>query len=258
MRKFYLIWRDLRIVGRAVWLNLALFLGLVLGAALVLGGAGSYPGASFSELLVLSFHMTHLESVPAGQGVLATALIFGLPVLTIIILGEGALRVVAVYIRRRQRREVWDPLVAQTFSGHTVICGLGELGRAICTQMLEKETMARIVLVDVRVDLLAELGITESKYPNVTHIHGDMTSVATLEEANCRSAGLIIITSGEDGHNLEAGVKVQELTGQGKIWIRLHRSKVAHLICPRDNVHFFSPYQKAAETLLMEMNGEGR
>lgn len=124
--------------------------------------------------------------------------------------------------------------------------------------MLEKEPLARLVLVDVRVDLLAELGITESKYPNVTHIHGDMTSIATLEEAKCRGAYLIIITSGEDGHNLEAGLKVQELNGQGKIWICLHRSKVAQLICPRDNVHFFSPYQRAAETLLLEMNGEGR
>jgi hypothetical protein len=257
MRPFDLIWRDVRIVGRAVWLNLALYLALVLGAALVLEGFGSYPEASFLELLVLSFHMTHLESVPAGQGVLTTVLIFGLPVLTIIILGEGALRVVAVYIRRRQRREVWDPLVAQTFSGHTIICGLGELGRAICSQILEKDPLDRLVLVDVRADLLAELGITESTYPNVTHIHGDMTSLATLEEANCRAAGLIIITSGEDGHNLEAGVKVQELNHQGKIWIRLHRSKVAQLISPRDNVHFFSPYQKAAETLLLQMNGQG-
>lgn len=43
MQKLDLIWRDLCIVGRAVWLNLA----LLLGAALLLTGAGSYLEAIF-------------------------------------------------------------------------------------------------------------------------------------------------------------------------------------------------------------------
>jgi hypothetical protein len=36
-------WRDLRIVARAVWLNLALYAGLLLAGASLLSLSGAYP-----------------------------------------------------------------------------------------------------------------------------------------------------------------------------------------------------------------------
>lgn len=255
MARLRFFWRDIGIVIRAVWLNMVLFVTMILVAAILLKAAGTIPDASFLDIVVRAWFLTFFESLPVNkQGWVAALLAFTLPTLMILILGEGVVRVMTSYQLRRENREDWDPMVIQTFKNHTVICGLGELGRAICFRILEQDPETQLALVDTQDDLLAELGLTEKQYPNVAHVHSDMTSKATLEDANVARASLVIITSGADGHNLETGVKVNELNPQAQIWIRLHRSKVAQLIRPTPNVHFFSPYEKAAEFLLGSIN----
>lgn len=243
-------WRDLRIVGRALWANVALFVGLLLGAAVLMQAFGSHPGASFLDLLVDAFHMALLERVAEpGDGVVPAVLTFVLPLLALVILGEGALRVAAVYLRRGERREEWDLLVAETFSKHTVICGVGELGRAVFRQLIAADPDAQVVLVDTRPGVLTELGEIG---PNVCQVQVDMTTQAALEAAHCQEASLIILASGNDAFNLEAGFKALQLNPEAEIWIRLYRSGLASLMDLRTkpNVHFFSPYERAAEALV--------
>lgn len=257
MRRLASTWRDLRIVSRAVWVNLALFVGLLLGAAAMMRACGCYPEASFLELVVDSFHMAHLERVAEpGDGVIPAVLTFVVPLLTVVILGEGALRVAGVYLRGGERREEWDRMVAETFSKHTVICGVGELGRAVFRQLIGADSDVEVVLVDTRSAVLAELGEIG---PNVCHIQGDMTSMATLEAAQCQEARLIILASGNDAFNLEAGFKAVELNPEAEIWIRLYRSGLASLMDLRTkpNVHFFSPYERAAEALIAHVGTIG-
>lgn len=124
--------RDLKVVGLAAGDNLALFMAVVLGGAVVLLLSNAYPQASFPDLLVDSFHMAFLRRVAAnGDGWVPVLLTFLLPLFTVLVLGEGALRAISIYLRRRTHQEEWDLMVARTFAGHTVICGAGELGRAI-------------------------------------------------------------------------------------------------------------------------------
>jgi Trk K+ transport system NAD-binding subunit len=80
-----------------------------------------------------------------------------------------------------------------------------------------------------------------------------MTAQAALEAANCQDASLIILTSGNDAYNLEAGLKALRLNPNAQIWIRLYRSGLASLIGTKDNVHFFSPYERAAEALMEQI-----
>ncbi len=257
MGRLSYIWRDLRIVGRAVWPNLALFTGLLLVSAAILWFCKARPQVGFLTLVLDSFNLAHLERVSElGESWVSVVMTFVLPVLSVIILGEGALRVAAFYLQRRQRREEWDPLVAKTFSRHTVICGLGELGRAIYHQLIEKDPLAHVVLVDSRPGIPGELG---QSGPNVLQVQGDMTTRATLEDANCQAASLIILSSGNDAFNLEAGFKAMELNPQAQIWIRLYRKGLASLIAcaTLPNVHFFSPYERAAESLVGHMSGPG-
>lgn len=249
MSRLGLVWRDLRIVGRAVWINLSLFAAMLLGATILMEMSGSYPGISFDRILVKAFFMALLDPVEGGIGPIPTLLTFILPVLTMIILGEGALRVLTVYMRRGEQREEWDLLVAQTFSKHTVICGVGELGRAVVHRLITLNPEAQVVLVDTHPDIMAELGL---RGPNICHVQSDMTAQATLEAARCREANLIILTSGSDAHNLEAGSKALRLNPKAEIWIRLYRSGLASLmdLGTKPNVHFFSPYERAAEALV--------
>jgi voltage-gated potassium channel Kch len=250
MRRVRTAWRDLQVVVRAVSGNLALFAGLITGAALLMRLAGAYPGENLLDLIVRAFHMAYLEAVvEPGDGWVPEVLTFVVPVLGVLILGEGALRVFAVYLRRDEHREEWDRLVAKTFSRHTIICGVGELGRAMCRRLLALNPDTPIVLVDTKPDVLSELGV---RSPNVCHLQADMTSLATLEAANCREAALVILASGNDALNLEAGYKAHSLNPQAEIWIRLYRSELASLmdLATKPTIHFFSPYERAADALV--------
>jgi hypothetical protein len=245
--------RDLRIVAHAVWANLALFAALLLAAAGLLRLAGCYARANCLDLIVVAFNMAHLERVAEpGDGLLPAILTFVVPLLTAVILGEGVLRVLSVFVQRREHQEEWEIMVARTFEQHTVICGVGELGRAIFRRLIAADPDAQVVLVDTRPGIAAELGLGGV---NVCHVQADMTSQATLQAAHCDTASLIILACGNDAYNLEAGFKALQMNPQAQIWIRLYHSGLASLmdVSRKPNVHFFCPYERAAEALVTHL-----
>ena len=240
--------REFRVVVGSIWLNLVLFAMLLVGAAGLMLACGCYPGQTFGEVLVNAFYMTRIESVPESNHHLRAILVFVMPALTIIILGEGVLRVASIYLARRHHPEEWEKLMAGRLKGHTVLCGAGELGRALIGEMLRRDPGRDIVIVDTHPDVLQELGIQAN---NVRSIFGDMTSQQTLSSANVAAASTVIITSGDDAHNLEALSKAHGLNPKAQIWIRLYRSALKDMMdtITQPNIHFFLPYERAAQDL---------
>jgi hypothetical protein len=168
-----IFWRDSRITFQSVWKNLVLFFLLLVVAAWLLRLA--YPQASRLELLVDAFHMAVIERVVReGDGPLPLVLTLILPLLTLVILGEGVLRVLSIFIARDEHREEWDRMVAKSLHNHLVICGVGELGRALIRQLLETDPSANIVLVDPRPGIVAELG---QNHPNLIHLVADIPTL---------------------------------------------------------------------------------
>jgi hypothetical protein len=249
MKKIPQFWIDLKIVFSLIWINLGLFIGLmVLGAALM-KISGAYPQASWPGLLLNAFHMTILERVAQeSDGLMPILLSFILPLGTVIILGEGVMKIFSIYLQKREHREEWDIMVAKTYTNHIVICGVGELGMALVKRLHADHPEARIVLVDLRPGLLAEMGLSG---PNLVCLQSNMTSIETLKTANCQKARLILLTSGNDAFNLEAAYKIIQLNPKAEIWVRLHHSGLADLmdLARKPNVHFFSPYQQAADAI---------
>jgi hypothetical protein len=249
MRKISVLARDLKIVINAVWLNLVLFILLLLGGAATLHYSGAYPQANWLEQAVNAFHMAVLERVDQpGDGLAPAILTFVLPLLSVIVVGEGALRVLSVFIARGEHREEWDIMVAKTYSNHIVICGVGELGKALAKKIHAEQPDAKIILVDLRPGLVAELGLSGE---NIVCIQADITNLETLQNANCEKAGMILLTSGNDASNLETACKILQINPQARIWVRLHHNSLADLmdLSSRPNLHFFSPYQQAAEVI---------
>ena len=249
MWKIPLFWRDLKIVSKSVWLNMLLFAGLLTGGAALLHYSGSYPEANWLDQFVNAFHMSITERVAnPGDGLMPAVLTFVLPLLSVIILGEGVLRILTVFIARGEHREEWDTMVAQTYTDHVVVCGVGELGKALVKRIHADHPEARIVLVDLRPGLIAEMGLSED---NIICIQSDITSIETLKKANCGKARLVLLASGNDAFNLEAASKVLQLNPKAQIWVRLHHSGLADMmdISRKPNLHFFSPYQQAAEAI---------
>ena len=256
MRKFSTLWRDVKIVARAVWINLLLFLLLLVISVVLLHLAGSYPDANGLDLLVNSFHMAAMERVAEpGDGVMPALLTFALPLISTLIIGEGVLRVLSVFISRGKNREEWNKMVVETFSNHIVICGVGELGKALVKRLHTDHPLDKIVLVDLRPGLISEIGLTDE---NILFVQSDMTSLDTLQKVNCHKARLILLASGNDAYNLEAAYKIQQLNPHAETWVRLHHSGLADLmdLSRKPNLHFFCPYLQAADAIASHLLGE--
>jgi hypothetical protein len=241
--------RDLKILFLAVWLNLLLYVIVLLLGAWFLHLSGYYPRANWLDQLVNAFHMTVMERVDEpGSGVMPAALTFLLPLSTVIVLGEGALRILSVFIARGEHREEWNIMVAKTFSNHIVVCEVGELGKALVKQICSARPTAEIILIDLRPGLLAELRLPVQ---NLLCIQSDITSLEILENSSCGKARMVLLTSGNDASNLEAACKILQLNPKTEIWVRLHHNGLADMmdLSSKPNLHFFSPYQQAAEAI---------
>ena len=253
MKKGQQFWKDLSVALRMIWLNLMLFASLIVGGAVLMKISGAYPQAGWPGLLLDAFHMAILERVAEeSDGLIPILLSFVIPLGTAIILGEGALRVFSVYLQKREHREEWDIMVAKTYTNHIVVCGVGELGKALVKRIHADQPETRIVLIDLRPGLLAEAGLSGG---NIICIQSDMTSIETLKTANCHKARLVLLASGNDAFNLEAAYKIIQLNPQAEIWVRLHHHGLADLmdLSRKPNLHFFSPYQQAAEAIAGHM-----
>lgn len=253
MNRFEQFFQSLRIILKSIGWNLALFALLMAVAVLTFQATNSFPAATWLDLLVNAFHMVILERVTDGaQGITPALATFLLPVFSIFILGEGALRVLSIFIQRGEHRKEWDEIMAKSFQKHVVICGVGEMGKALVRHLLATHPQEKIVMLELKPDILPELGLSGGQF---AHIHGDMTDIEMLKKANCSRARMIIVTSGDDSHNLETAVKVNSLCQDVSIWVRLHNAGLADLleVSKKPNMHFFSPYQQAAESLVKQL-----
>lgn len=249
MKKGKLFLKDLSVVFSMIWINLLLFAILLLGGAALMKVSGAYPEASWPGLLLDAFHMAILERVAEeSDGLMPIVLSFALPIGSALILGEGVLRAFSVYIQKHEHREEWDIMVAKTYKDHIVVCGVGELGKALVKRLHKDHPNTRIVLIDLRPGLLLETGLPDR---TIICLQADITSLEALRQANCHKARLVILSSGNDAFNLEAAYKIIQLNPNVEMWVRLHHSGLADLmdLARKPNIHFFSPYHQAAEVI---------
>lgn len=249
MKKGKVFWKDLSVVFSMIWLNLLLFVGLLLLGAVLMQISGAYPGAGWPGLLLDAFHMAILERVAEeSDHWMPILLSFLLPIGSAAILGEGVLRAFSVYMQKHEHREEWDLMVAKTYKDHIVVCGVGELGKALVKRLHADHPKTRIVLLDLRPGLQQETGFSGT---SILCLQADMTHIEALRQANCHKARLVILASGNDAYNLEAAYKIIQLNPDAVIWVRLHHSGLADLmdLARKPNIHFFSPYQQAAEVI---------
>jgi hypothetical protein len=221
----------------------------MLVGALALKFSGAYPDAGWAGLFLDVFHMSILERVAQeSDGLVPILLSFAMPLGAVIILGEGVVRVFSIYLQKHEHREEWDTMVAKTLSDHIVVCGVGELGRALVKRLHADHPEDQIVLVDPRPGVLAETGLLSD---DLICFEADMTSIETLKNVNCQKARLVLLASGNDAFNLEAAYKIVQLNPETEIWVRLHHSGLADLmdLSRKPNLHFFSPYQQAADAI---------
>ena len=243
------IQRDITIILSTIWLNLVLLIALLLSGAVLLKFFGDNPHAEWSRQLLDAFHLATIERVDPGGKIMPIILAFVMPVGITLILGEGIMRVFSIYLQRDKNREDWDLMVIKKYRDHAVICGVGEMGRQLAHRLLAEQPDLKLVLIDPRPGILAELSLASDQ---AIHFQGDMTSMTTLNQSKLQNAKLAILTAGKDSVNLETAYKIQQINPDLTIWVRLHNSGLAELLdlSRKPQIHFFCPYQQAADSVV--------
>jgi len=175
------LWLFIRRVSRNAAAS-ALLLLLVL-CATVLYTAEAWPGATFLGCLVRALYMLTIEGVEPPRVWYLEILILVMPVLGLIFAAEGLVGATVLFLNKSQRQGEWNAVIAATYSGHTVVCGLGQLGGTICQGPLA--VGRKVVGVDSDEDLP---GVVTARRQGVPVIIGDVTQQDTLEEANVAKA----------------------------------------------------------------------
>jgi len=248
------MWRpylvDFWLFLRKVWLNLVAILLVWLLSAMILYQADAWPDAPVGHYLVYSLYMMVLEAVPPMGRLYLTVFVFALPAISLLLAAEGVVGAAVMFIHKSQRQGEWNAVIASTYKGHTVLCGLGQLGSLLCDGL--HAAGRQLVVVDVDEDTPA---MTTARRRGIPVIIGDMTRRDTLAEANVAEAACVIVCGGDDLANLEAATASREMNDTATVYARVLKKSLADQInkALRHDIISFSPYTAAAETLLGEL-----
>src|SRR3972149_9533677 len=123
-----------------------LFFLLMVSCTILLKFFGADPQAGWLQLLLDSLHLATIERIETGGKVVPILLAFIMPVGMTLILGEGILRVLSIYLQRRVNRKEWDLMVVKKFKEHAVVCGVGEMGRHLLQRLIVEQPEVGLVL----------------------------------------------------------------------------------------------------------------
>lgn len=241
---------DFWLFLRRIAPNGAAIAAVLLGSAGLFHGAQAWPEATYLDCLVRAFYMMTIESVEAPRGWYLEIFIFILPILGLLLAAEGLVSATVLFFNRSQRQGEWNAVVAATYRGHTVVCGLGQLGGTLCEGLLADGR--QVVGVELDEHLPA---VVTARRRNLPVVIGDMTLHETLAEANVLHACCVVCCSGDDLANLEAAISAKELNPRAEVYARVFKKSFADRIndALKFDLHTFSPYTTAAEAILKEL-----
>jgi voltage-gated potassium channel len=228
-------WRAARLSARNGAVLVRQFRGPLLAFAVTaLGGGGAYfwlaqaagePArpATWPEAVYLAVAMIFLQ---AGSNFPATwylqAFYFILPVVGLAIVGQGAADFGVLLFNRQARGEAWEVAVAETYSNHIVIVGLGHLGFRIARELHDLGESFVIVEADPEAEL-----VTQAQAWNVPIIRGDALKSETLRKARADRAHTLVIATSDDTMNLQIAIHARAVNPQVRTIVRLFDDEFA-------------------------------
>lgn len=179
-------WRRLRLAG------VAFLVVLVVGTAGYMGfGLGFVDALYQTVTTVTTVGFRELKDFSSGEQLFTIALIVlgvGAALYTITLLVETMVDGPAAELLARRRR---DRRIA-AMKGHTIVCGIGRVGRAIARELTEAGH--EVIVVDAQAERLADLPYTA--------VHGDATLDSTLRAAGITEARALVAALETDADNL--------------------------------------------------------
>ena len=238
---------DLWLFARRVTPSALAICAVLTVSAVILNHAHAWPEHSLLDCFVKAVYMMKGEAVDLPKQWWLELMVLLLPLVGLVLAAEGLVRATVLFVDRSQRQGEWNMVVASTYAGHTLVCGMGQFGATVCGGLLARGR--KVVGVDLNEHLATVVTARRQKVPVII---GDMTNVETLMEANIKRACCVIISSGDDLSNIEAAIRVHDLNPGARLFVRLYKTSLADLIkeALRFEIETFSPDDSAARTIL--------
>ena len=141
---------------------------------------------------------------------------FLMPVVGLGILAQGAADFGVLLFNRRARGEAWQVAVAETYSNHIVIVGIGHLGFRVARALHEMGESFVIVEQNPEAELLSH-----AHDWNVPVVRGDSLKHDVLRQAGVDRARTIVIATSDDTMNLQIAIHARAINPQVRTIIRL-------------------------------------
>jgi voltage-gated potassium channel len=144
------------------------------------------------------------------------------PLVGFVVVGEGVVRFALLMISRREGEKEWMKVMASTYRGHVVLCGLGHLG----FRVLEELTKSGVEVVAIEANEKGRF-VVLSKELGVPVLIRDMKEDQALIDAGVEHARAIIIATNDDMANLEVAMDARRMNPKIRVTMRLFDQQIA-------------------------------
>lgn len=156
---------------------------------------------------------------------LGQATFYLVPLLGILFVAEGVLKLGFTLFDKEQQREAWVSIHAQAARGHMILCGLGTVGFRVLEELTRVGEQVFVIernpdgpfLQQAR-ELGAEVAIGDARADNF------------LRSMNIEHARAVIVATDDDLANLEIAMDVRELRADVPIILRLYDQRLAQKV----------------------------
>lgn len=141
---------------------------------------------------------------------------------------------------------------------HFVICGLGDMGKALAEDLLQGEKFKQKKYSKLVIIELNELNphIEDMREKGAIVLTGDAREKTFLQTLTIQNAKTVVFLSGDDIVNLDIIVAISEMRTKASLYIHLENRENYELLRSETfkdlNIKSFSIYDSAAQTLFMK------
>lgn len=208
-------YRDLRILLREFWVSIVAFAGVMFGGAFILSHYYPLERLTFDQALYNTFTMLFFQpQLKLPEPWYLQLQFYLVPLVGLGLVVEGFTRFGVLVVNKQLRGEVWQRIVASTYSDHIIICGVGHIGFRVAEQL--RNLGREFVVVALESKFLERL-----REWNVPVVVGDARDETLLRAANILQAKSIIVATDNDLANLEIAMTARELHPDIRIIVRL-------------------------------------
>jgi Trk K+ transport system NAD-binding subunit len=170
-------------------------------------------GESFFLILTMIFLQANIDFPAAWYLAL---FFFAMPIVGLAILSQGVADFGLLLFNRRARGEAWQLALADTYSNHIVIVGLGHLGFRVARALHDLGESFVGIELDPEADLVSRVQTWD-----VPIIKGDANKFDILQAARVDRAHTIVIVTSDDTLNLQIAIHARAVNPKIRTIVRL-------------------------------------